>query len=50
MAAAWQQPSLLTALPQQLLIIDTETTGLEPTLHQCLEVGAILFPFPIAVF
>ena len=46
MAAAWQQPSLLTALPQQLLIIDTETTGLEPTLHQCLEVGAILFSVP----
>ncbi|MBJ7363492.1 MAG: 3'-5' exonuclease, partial [Synechococcus sp. SupBloom_Metag_053] len=51
---AWQQPSLLTALampppvflPKQLLIIDVETTGLEPDLFECLEVGAILFSVP----
>jgi DNA polymerase-3 subunit epsilon len=54
MANAWQQPSLLTALspetpadlPDRLLIIDTETTGLDPDRHHCLEVGAILFSVP----
>ena len=29
--------------PGILLIIDTETTGLDPQTDQCLEVGAILF-------
>ena len=29
-----------------LLIIDTETTGLDPQLDQCLEVGVILFDVP----
>jgi len=29
--------------PQTLLILDTETTGLDPRDHHCLEVGAILF-------
>ena len=29
--------------PQMLLIIDTETTGLDPQENKCLEVGAILF-------
>ena len=29
--------------PATLLIIDTETTGLDPDKNQCLEVGAILF-------
>ena len=29
--------------PGTLLIIDTETTGLDPALDHCLEVGAILF-------
>ena len=29
--------------PRTLLIIDTETTGLEPENHCCVEVGAILF-------
>jgi len=33
-------------LPKQLLIIDVETTGLEPDLFECLEVGAILFSVP----
>ncbi len=28
---------------QRLLILDTETTGLDPEQHQCIEVGAILF-------
>lgn len=29
-----------------LLILDTETTGLDPDQHQCLEVGAVLFSVP----
>ena len=29
--------------PEQLLIVDTETTGLHADTDQCLEVGAILF-------
>ena len=29
-----------------LLIVDTETTGLDPQLDQCLEVGVILFDVP----
>ena len=32
--------------PQTLLIIDTETTGLDPSTDQCLEIGAILFDIP----
>jgi DNA polymerase-3 subunit epsilon len=30
-------------VPQRLLIIDTETTGLEPQTDRCIEVGAVLF-------
>jgi DNA polymerase-3 subunit epsilon len=30
----------------KLLIIDTETTGLKPEEHHCLEIGAILFDVP----
>ena len=33
----------LPAVPQRLLILDTETTGLSPDRHQCIEVGGILF-------
>ncbi|WP_414153417.1 3'-5' exonuclease [Prochlorococcus sp. MIT 1300] len=29
--------------PEMLLILDTETTGLDPLKDQCLEIGAILF-------
>ncbi|MED5468928.1 MAG: 3'-5' exonuclease, partial [Cyanobacteriota bacterium] len=36
----------LSSLPEMLLIIDTETTGLDPKRGQCLEVGAILFHAP----
>ncbi|BEV36390.1 3'-5' exonuclease [Synechococcus sp. M16CYN] len=40
----WQQPpSSRAEAPSTLLIIDTETTGLDPESHACLEVGAILF-------
>ena len=50
----WQQTSLLSLVPpqeqplvpQRLLILDTETSGLDPERHQCLEVGAILFSVP----
>lgn len=33
-------------LPERLLIIDTETTGLDPERDCCLEVGCILFHVP----
>ena len=33
----------LPACPRQLLILDTETTGLSPAEGQCIEVGAVLF-------
>ena len=32
--------------PTTLLILDTETTGLEPASAQCIEVGAVLFQVP----
>jgi DNA polymerase III subunit epsilon len=32
--------------PQRLLILDTETTGLDPAHHHCIEVGAVLFDLP----
>ncbi|MFM7635754.1 MAG: 3'-5' exonuclease [Cyanobacteriota bacterium] len=32
--------------PATLLILDTETTGLDPASGQCLEVGAVLFHVP----
>ncbi len=34
------------ACPERLLILDTETTGLAPDRHQCIEVGAVLFHVP----
>ena len=38
------EPSpVVIAPPASLLILDTETTGLEPESHSCVEVGAILF-------
>jgi len=30
-------------VPQRLLILDTETTGLDPQTDRCIEVGAVLF-------
>ena len=36
-------PDPVPAGPTTLLIIDTETTGLDPELDHCLEVGVILF-------
>lgn len=32
--------------PEQLLILDTETTGLDPSSGACVEVGAVLFRVP----
>ena len=32
--------------PALLLLVDTETTGLDPRQHQCIEVGAVLFDVP----
>lgn len=32
--------------PRQLLILDTETTGLDPATGACIEVGAVLFRVP----
>lgn len=33
-------------VPQRLLILDTETTGLDPQRDRCIEVGAVLFDVP----
>lgn len=42
-ASESQAPSPERVVPRTLLILDTETTGLEPENHCCVEVGAILF-------
>ena len=42
-ALAPRYQSLAKAAPEVLLIIDTETTGLDPSHGQCIEVGAVLF-------
>ena len=39
-------PEFPRSSPQRLLILDTETTGLDPRQHQCIEVGAVLFDVP----
>lgn len=38
--------SVLPACPSSLLIVDTETSGLDPASDHCLEVGAVLFDVP----
>ena len=38
-----RQLSQAKAIPEVLLVIDTETTGLDPSHGQCIEVGAVLF-------
>lgn len=40
------EPEPEPTAPATLLILDTETTGLDPTSGQCLEVGAVLFHVP----
>ena len=39
-------PEVPPSCAQRLLILDTETTGLDPHQHQCIEVGAVLFDVP----
>ena len=45
-----EQPSITEpspdVQPSRLLIVDTETTGLDADRDQCLELGAILFSVP----
>ena len=41
-----QRKRLDESTAQTLLIIDTETSGLDPDAHHCLEIGAILFDIP----
>ena len=45
-AASPQPVAAESAAVRTLLIIDTETTGLDPHLDHCLEVGVILFDVP----
>ena len=45
-AASPQPVAADSAAVRTLLIIDTETTGLDPQLDHCLEVGVILFDVP----
>lgn len=45
-AACNPSPLKLGSAPINLLILDTETTGLEPVSAQCIEVGAVLFHVP----
>ena len=37
------EPEAPPGCPQRLLILDTETTGLDPQRDHCIEVGAVLF-------
>ena len=39
-------PEAIGSAPDRVLIIDPETTGLDPAEHHCLEIGAILFSVP----
>ena len=41
-----QQSAEESAAVRTLLIVDTETTGLDPQLDHCLEIGVILFDVP----
>ena len=40
------QSSHFEGVPRTLLILDTETTGVDPDYESCIEVGAILFDVP----
>lgn len=44
--AAERPDGVAAACPTHLLILDTETTGLDPDQDHCIEVGAILFHVP----
>ncbi len=45
-AATPSTPAQQPLPPARLLILDTETTGLDPLKHRCIEVGAVLFDVP----
>ena len=44
--AAAPEPPPQQLLPERLLILDTETTGLDPQRDRCIEIGAVLFDLP----
>jgi DNA polymerase-3 subunit epsilon len=48
--ASTSEPQSIAAVgqpaPQRLLILDTETTGLDPQRDRCIELGAVLFDLP----
>ena len=44
--ASHPMPTAAVGEPQRLLILDTETTGLDPQCDRCIEVGAVLFDVP----
>ncbi len=44
--AAAPEPPPQQQLPERLLILDTETTGLDPQRDRCIEIGAVLFDLP----
>ncbi|MEN9388637.1 MAG: hypothetical protein RLZZ255_1613 [Cyanobacteriota bacterium] len=46
LSAAVPEPPSQQPLPERLLILDTETTGLDPQRDRCIEIGAVLFDLP----
>ena len=46
LSAAAPEPPSQQPLPERLLILDTETTGLDPQRDRCIEIGAVLFDLP----
>ena len=46
LSAAAPEPPSQQPLPERLLILDTETTGLDPERDCCIEIGAVLFDLP----
>ena len=46
LSSAEQEPPSQQPLPERLLILDTETTGLDPQRDRCIEIGAVLFDLP----
>lgn len=46
LSAAEPEPPSQQPLPERLLILDTETTGLDPQRDRCIEIGAVLFDLP----
>jgi DNA polymerase-3 subunit epsilon len=46
LSAAEPEPPSQQPLPERLLILDTETTGLDPRCDRCIEIGAVLFDLP----